>query len=706
MNTIKVRRLCTGVIISAVTILLLHFFQWLLPETVATWNHRLHDRLFQFRAASETFKPKYDDTVVHVDINQSTLQRLNRRHLDRHHHARAITNLGKMGTAAQMYDFVFASRRSQDEDHRLVEAARNAGNTFLGLVLLFEDSPFQDRATAFESPTQRYLNATRWQIRTAVNPEKIPSAIDAIITFPQLANASNGLGSLNLQYDPDGVYRRYPLLHRFKDAIYPSIALRTICRYLQVPPESVVLEPGPTLRLESARFPRADAPRDVIIPMDSAGNMIIDFIGGWDRMRHYNFSDVLQASENEAEMALWESELGGRIVVVSEVLSGSSDAGPIPTDTHFPLSGVHASALHTILTESFFQSIPAPVNVLLELALVVVALTAFIYLPALGFGAAILISALVYSAVAVFAFLQFRMQSDFIMPSGVLMVMLISMMVHRAIESTRLSLEAEREKDLVEKELEIGRRIQADFYPSQLPTITGWELAATIRPAKHVAGDFYDIFSVNGNRSVALVIGDVCDKGVGAAMFMALFRSLLRALCLQQSVDANPLVSQNPQWIRELLLRTIQQTNNYISVTHEQACMFATLFFGVLDTKTGDLHYVNCGHEPPMLLSANGRVDYLTPTGPAAGSFPDIVFRCQDVSMNTGDLLFACTDGIIEAPDRNDQIFPKERLQAILRASHSTLDDLLKHIETAVDTHSQGMPQFDDITMMAIRRNN
>jgi serine phosphatase RsbU (regulator of sigma subunit)/CHASE2 domain-containing sensor protein len=682
----------------------MYLLHGLLPGATGTWNHRLHDRIFQFRSASETFRPPYDDTVVHVDINQSTLQRLNRRHLDRHHHARAVANLGAMGTHAQLYDFVFASKRSAKEDRQLVEAARRAGNTYFGLVFLFEQARSKDGSSSEASATRQYLAATHWEIPVVGRPDAIPEAVDAIITFPELAVAAQGLGSLNLRYDADGVYRRYPLLYRYADAVYPSIVLRTICDYLQVSPEALVLEPGAYLRLESAHFPGAEAPRDIRIPIDPAGNMIIDYIGGWERMRHYNFSDILQAAENKAELSLWQEELAGRIVVVSEVLSGSSDAGPVPTDTHYPLSGVHANALHTILTESFFSPATGLTGFGVMLLLVAIAVTAFVYLPAMAFGAAIMATAMAYSAMATMAFLHSRILLDFILPNGVLVILLISMLVHRAIETTRLSIEAEREKDLVEKELEIGRRIQADFFPSHLPSVSGWELAATIRPAKQVAGDFYDIFSLNGKRTLALVIGDVCDKGVGAAMFMALFRSLIRALCLQKSAEATPSAS-DPQWIQDLLQRTIQQTNNYISVTHAQACMFATLFFGILDTHTGALYYVNCGHEPPLLLTAGGRVDHLAPTGPAAGSFPDIVFSCQSIKMGRGDLLFACTDGVLEAPDQNDQIFPKERLQAILQSSHSSLDDMLENIETAVDTHGQGKPQFDDITMLAIRRN-
>jgi len=704
LSTTKARRLRAGVIVAGAALLLVHLLQGLLPNAIDTWNHRIHDRLFRFRAASETFRPVYDDTVVHVDISQSTLQRLNRRQIDRRHHARAIVNLKAMETAAQLYDFVFASEQSPLEDHALIEAAQAAGNTYFGLVLLLERMRFHKTANASESSAQRYLKTTGWPIHTATDPDDIPEAVDAILTFPRLAQVSRGLGSLNLQYDTDGVYRRYPLLYRYQNVFYPSIVLRTVCDYLQVPPDQIFWEPGPTLRLAAARRPDSLESSDIRIPVDPYGNMTIDFIGSWDRMRHYNFSDILQASDNSAEMALWKKELREKIVVVSEVLSGASDAGPVPTDTHFPLSGVHANALHTILSGTFFRPLPMVFRIVLEGVIAILAIAAFVYLPAMGFGVAVLVIATAYSGGAVLAFLHAHRLLDGVLPGGMLMVILIGLLVHRAIESTRLSLAAERERDLVEKELEIGRRIQADFFPPHLPSVQGWQMAAIIRPAKQVAGDFYDIFEVDGTRKIALVIGDVCDKGVGAAMFMALFRSLVRALCLQRSAEVPPSPDQDRQWSANVLQRTIQETNNYIAVTHEQACMFATLFFGILDTGTGDLHYVNCGHEPPLLMTSEGRMAHLSPTGPAAGSFPDIPFACRSIHMNTGDLFFACTDGVIEAPGPNDQIFPRTQLTPILRSAHSSLEDKLNAIVDAVDLHSQGRPQFDDITMLAVKR--
>lgn len=702
MSTTKARRLRAGLISGATAILLVHILQWLLPDAAGIWNHRIIDRLFQFRAASSSYQPPYNDVVVHVDINQTTLQRLNRRHLTREHHARGIASLAAMATRAQLYDFVFASERSPREDDLLVAAAREAGNVFFGLVLLFETIDRQREASPNGISSKDLLKAARWNVRFPDSFDAVPVARDAIITFPELASVSQGLGALNLRYDQDGVYRRYPLLFRYDNRAYPSIVLLTVCHYLGVAPDTVTLDPDRWLILPAARFPGASDPRDVRIPLDSSGNMIIDFIGPWERMRHYNFADILRALENPVETALWREELGDRIVVVSEVLSGASDAGPVPTDTHYPLSGVHANALHTILTESFFQPAPAAFQLTAELLLTALAVSAFAYLPATGFGAVILLSTLGYSSLAAAAFLHSRWLWDFLSPNGILLALLLVFLVHRVVESTRVSVEAQRERDLVEKELEIGRRIQADFFPSQLPAIRGWELAATIHPARQVAGDFYDLFTLNGKRSIAVLLGDVCDKGVGAAMFMALFRSLIRALC-QQQVEQGTLTGEAAtSWAPALLQRTVQQTNDYIAVVHEKACMFATLFFAIVDVQTGKMHYVNCGHEPPLVLGAGGHIHRLKPTGPAVGTFSGAQFGWRALRLVRGDLLFACTDGVYETPDPQNRPFSHERLVAILEAPHASLSAMLEAIQTAIDRHQQSAHPFDDITMVAL----
>jgi serine phosphatase RsbU (regulator of sigma subunit) len=254
----------------------------------------------------------------------------------------------------------------------------------------------------------------------------------------------------------------------------------------------------------------------------------------------------------------------------------------------------------------------------------------------------------------------------------------------------------------LQRELEIGREIQAHFLPQTLPTPPGYELAARLRSARMVSGDFYDAFTLSGGETV-VVVGDVCDKGVGAALFMALFRSLLRALA-EQSEGArwNDATSRDDA-IRGNLLRTVTLANDYIAGTHSRSNMFATVFFGILDTTTGLLYYVNAGHEPPAILTSSG-LTRLQPTGPALGLLPQLEFRVGEAALRPGEALFIWTDGVTESQDAAGTLFGEDRLAELLLQGPGSADDLIERVLGEVQRFAAGAEQADDITLAAVRR--
>jgi phosphoserine phosphatase RsbU/P len=248
----------------------------------------------------------------------------------------------------------------------------------------------------------------------------------------------------------------------------------------------------------------------------------------------------------------------------------------------------------------------------------------------------------------------------------------------------------------LERELEIGREIQLGFLPDSMPSPAGWDLCARFRPARQVAGDFYDAFAMPGGR-VGLVLADVCGKGVGAALFMALFRTLIRALAEPQLAAASS--------VGEGLHATVQATNDYIARTHGRANMFATTFAAVLEPATGALEYVNAGHELPAVVDAGGRVRArLAPTGPALGLMPDLAFGVASERIGVGETLFAYTDGVIDARDPGDEPFGEDRLMALLESDGTPTAGLLARIDAALDAYIDTAEQFDDVAMLALRR--
>lgn len=273
-----------------------------------------------------------------------------------------------------------------------------------------------------------------------------------------------------------------------------------------------------------------------------------------------------------------------------------------------------------------------------------------------------------------------------------------------------------------ERDLQIGRQIQLDFLPESLPDIPGWEIAAYFHPARDVAGDFYDAFPMPNGR-IGLVIADVCDKGVGAALFMSLFRTLVRVLARQNyslglidqltgETPQRPTGSRKtgsrirlPRTGTQALQNAITLTNNYIAETHFRTSMFATMFFGVLNPANGQMIYINAGHETPLICGSDGTIKaHLGSTGPAVGMMPNMEFNIEQVQLYPGDSLFTYTDGVPEAHSPDGKMFSDERILELLAHPTDSIAGTINQVEKAVRHHIATAPQFDDITMLAVRR--
>jgi serine phosphatase RsbU (regulator of sigma subunit) len=248
----------------------------------------------------------------------------------------------------------------------------------------------------------------------------------------------------------------------------------------------------------------------------------------------------------------------------------------------------------------------------------------------------------------------------------------------------------------LERELEIGRQIQASFLPEELPEVEGWEIAARFAPARKVGGDFYDAFRLPRQGGLGLAVSDVCDKGVGAALFMAVFRSLIRT-GLERDDEAGVAAGAS-------VARTVARDSDYIARTHGRASMFATLLLGILDPSTGAFSYVNAGHEPAVLVGVSGEISRLVPTGPAVGLLPGMRFEEREALLAQGETLLAFTDGVTEARSPSGEMFGEERLLEIVSRPFSSAADLLERIETALRDHAAGLEAADDVTMLAVRR--
>jgi hypothetical protein len=266
-----------------------------------------------------------------------------------------------------------------------------------------------------------------------------------------------------------------------------------------------------------------------------------------------------------------------------------------------------------------------------------------------------------------------------------------------------------------ERDLRIAHDIQADFLPEVLPNPRGWQFAARFRPARLVAGDFYDGFELVNGRRLGFVVADVCDKGIGAALFMALIRTLLRHTAEHTGTgdvwDSAPEAgSQDGTGLAPLLsvgagplIQAVIGTNRYMARNHRRQGYFATLFFGVLDPASGALLYINCGHNAPVIIRADGSRSLLPPTGPAVGMWPDSAYSLGHTVLAPGDSLLVYTDGVPEARDTDGTQWGVERMLAAAPPA-SSAEALLDGIDTTLRAHVGEAEQSDDITMLGLHR--
>jgi len=449
--TNKKRNLQVTILLVVSSFITAHLCFWLLPNVFETWNARTVDRLFLFRSNVENLRPHYDDTIVHVDLNNSSIQKLSNFYLNRSHHAQLIHNLTSMNVSAQLYDFIFAARSNDEEDSALIDAAKKAGNVYFGLAFELLKERKLKLNQSKDTKELLYLNKTKWQVAVKKDPTAFYVGANPLITFPALASASHGLGYLSLKFDPDGVFRRLPLLVRYRGAYYPSFAFRAICDYLKVSPENIVIKPGENITLKEAKRNRDTTANDIVIPIDRYGNMLINFIGPWERMKHYNFADILLASEDRDEMEMWQEELSGKIVVVSEVFTGSTDVGPVPTDNNFPLPGLHANVIHTILTESFLRELSDNEMLFIELLLLLTVLILSLRFSSISFSLSTLGVGGSYVCIAALFFFYGHLIFHILRPLLMATFALISILAFRYINE--------------EKQKEVLRRTFEAYFP-------------------------------------------------------------------------------------------------------------------------------------------------------------------------------------------------------------------------------------------------
>ena len=258
--------------------------------------------------------------------------------------------------------------------------------------------------------------------------------------------------------------------------------------------------------------------------------------------------------------------------------------------------------------------------------------------------------------------------------------------LQKAYDELKAAQEQLIEKERLERELEVAANIQISILPDVLPAPPNFDFGACIDPARQVGGDFYDVFRTGENK-IAVVIGDVADKGVPSAIFMARAHALIAA-------EADTI--EDPGDV-------MRKVNGHI--THlEKATQFVTVLYGVLNIASGEFHYARAGHEPPLLLTPDGNVERLPhKSGMALGLWDDITLDEATITLSPGSTLLLYTDGMTDCRDPDGVPFGLERIQRNLgRCSETSAQEICDHLLRTLKAYQQGSKQDDDVTLVAV----
>ena len=256
----------------------------------------------------------------------------------------------------------------------------------------------------------------------------------------------------------------------------------------------------------------------------------------------------------------------------------------------------------------------------------------------------------------------------------------------------------EKENIVTQSQIKTARKIHQDFILKLLPNNSHIEISAAFLPAYDLGADWYDALIIDD--IIFFLIADVCDKGIPSALFMSVFRSLVRFACEDEYSELGS------EKIEEVLLNTISRVNNYIAKTHADSAMFATVFMAAYSPKEDHIHYVSAGHEKLVIIKSADQHDILYSSGPIVGIFPDAIYKVERANFQPGDILFGYSDGLVDARSPEGKAWGFQMLKDSLlgiEPKTTSAEQVMSQILQKVESHRDGAERFDDLTLLVVK---
>ncbi len=591
---------------------------------------------------------KITDKIIIIEIAEDTLNKIGQWPIDRQFHAALIDVLTACGVECVIFDILFSTKSNPNSDALFVESVKKSKKVYLPIALRLSE---EKQKTIFPRAT------------------KIESE-----PMPELLDTARGIGHINAVTDIDGKRRRSSLFIDYKKDIIPHISFLALCDSLGVAVKDISVERGRYLQLKP----------DLRVPIDSYGRMLINYAGYWGQaFRHYSFIDILTSYRdlNMGKAPVVDlNELKGKICLVGLTAVATHDLNPIPLQERYPMVGLHANLLNTILVKSFIVRVGPVVNLLILFllsALVVLAVSKL--KPILEILAAFSIFfGFITVSFALFAFLNIWIDLFYplLLVSGVYIFCTFQQYITE-----------QNKRVMMQRDLDIAQKIQQSFLKQAPPEKEHLDIAVKMIAAKSVGGDLYD-FVENEDKSFGLMVGDVSGKGVPAALFMAMTVSNFR---FHSKTECDP-------------LKVVTELNDQMS-TEATSGLFVTLTYIVVDSKTTQLSVVDAGHLPIVYSGKDKETTLITATGGMAlGVMDGIEFHKNRITVNPGDVFVLYSDGVTETRNMRKEEFGDTRLKEVVsKYKEKSAKEITDSIYDELMQFRKNAPQHDDITIMVLK---
>ena len=568
------------------------------------------------------------DKVVLVDIWDDTVSQLGAWPFERANHAILIEALKSAGAKAVAFDILFSEPKEGDAE--VAAAAHEARNVFF--------------STAF----------SEIKLKNGVNEaDKEQSPL-----IPEYRESALGVGHVNPVADLDGAIRRvYPVIRWGDKECYPL-----------------------SLVIAKELF-GADLSH---LPLDEDRSFIVNYAGRWEStFQHYSYVDIAVsylAKQRGLKPRIDLDKLKDKVCFVGLTTIGSHDTKPIPIESVYPMVGMHANALNSVLMNDFIRRAGRAVNVFILLIFGIGVLVVSRSMKPMKALWATLLSAALFSALAVLLFNFAGLWIDFFYPVAMAVIIYASATLSRTIYEIR-------KREIIENELKIASQIQKSFLPAKVPEQKGLELAVYMKPAKAVGGDLYAFVPLKGDR-LGVMLGDVSGKGTPAALFMAKTVSEFKFSARDRLNPSEVLVALNDSIAAE-----------------DTGGLFVTLSYVIFDTAAKKMLLSDGGHLPVVVAHANGEQELLSSEqGIPVGVSPGMPFSVMEKTLRKGDCLALYSDGVSEARNKKKEEYGMDALQKVILANNGLpAEGILKKAIADLNLFMGRADQHDDITLIVVK---